>query len=103
MAQKKLTVKKQKKAVVFKFKSLAILALLVYAVVVLISQQVTIAEKKKENQKLKSQISSAQQTYDENSRLLSMSDKKEFMEKMAIERLGYAYPNEKRIFDALRN
>ena len=97
--------KKQKKSVVFKFKNLAILSLLVYAVVVLVSQQVAIAEKKKENQKIKAQIVTAQQTKDENSRLLSMFEKdpKKAMEQMAIERLGYADKNEKRIFDASKN
>ena len=97
--------KKQKKSVVFKFKNLAILSLLVYAVVVLVSQQVAIAEKKKENQKIRSQIVSAQQTQDETSRLLSMFEKdpKKAMEQMAIERLGYADKNETRIFDASKN
>lgn len=97
--------KKQKKSVVSKFKNLAILSLLVYAVVVLVSQQVAIAEKKKENQKIKAQIVAAQQTKDENSRLLSMFEKdpKKAMEQMAIERLGYADKNEKRIFDASKN
>jgi cell division protein FtsB len=76
---------------------------LTYAVIVLVSQQVTIAEKRKENQKARSKVIAAQQTNDELSRLLSMSDEKEFMEKIAIERLGYAYPNERRVFDASRN
>lgn len=105
MVERTTARKKQKKSVVFKFKNLAILSLLVYAVVVLVSQQVAIAEKKKENQKIKAQIVAAQQTQDENSRLLSMfqKDPKKAMEQMAIERLGYADKNEKRVFDASKN
>lgn len=76
---------------------------MVYAVVVLVSQQVTIADKKKENAKIQTQIASAQQSNDEYTRLLSMSDNKEFMEKIAIEKLGYAYPNETRVIDASGN
>ena len=74
-----------------------------YAVVVLVSQQVTIAEKRKDNAKIQSQIADAQQSNDEYTRLLSMSDNKDFMEKIAIERLGYAYPNETRVIDASGN
>ena len=32
-----------------------------------------------------------------------MSDEKEFMEKTAIEKLGYGYDNETRIYDASKN
>ena len=103
MARRKKLSTKQKKPAVFKLRNIAIVCLLTYSVVVLISQQVTIAEKKKEIDKVQSEVYSAQQINDEFSRLLSMSDEKEFMEKIAIERLGYAYPNERRIFDASRN
>ncbi len=105
MAERPTVRKKRKKSAVFKFKNLAILSLLVYAVVVLVSQQVTIAEKKKENQKIKSQIVAVQQTKDENSRLLSMFEKdpKKAMEQIAIERLGLGYANETRIYDASKN
>ncbi len=105
MAERKSVREKRKKSAVFKFKNLAILSLLVYAVVVLVSQQVTIAEKKKEKQKIKSQIVAVQQTNDEYSRLRSMLEKdpKSFMEKYAIENLGYADPKEIRIYDASKN
>lgn len=105
MAEKATVRKKRKKSAVSKFKNLAILSLLVYAVVILVSQQVAIAEKKKDNQKIKSQIVVAQQTQDENSRFLSMlkKDPKKAMEQIAIEKLGYADPKETRIFDASKN
>lgn len=105
MAGKTTARKKRKKSAVFKFKNLAILSLLVYSIVVFVSQQVTIAEKKRELQKMKSQVVTAQQIWDENSRLCSMFEKdpKSFKEKYAIEKLGYADPKETRIFDASKN
>lgn len=103
MATKKGLSTKQKKPAIFKLKNIAIVCLLTYAVIVLVSQQVTIAEKKKENQKVNSEVIAAQQTNDELSSLLSMSDEKEFMEKIAIEKLGYGYDNETRIYDASKN
>ncbi len=77
----------------------AVFCLCGYCVVTLISQQLTIYEKKKEINEINTQIIIEKQNVDDFNRLLSLTDEKSFMEKIAIERLGYAYPNEKRYFD----
>ena len=102
MVEKNTKKRKAKKALSLKLKNLAILFFLTYAIVVLISQQNSISEKKKQNQAIKQQLEMAQQENDEFYRLLSMSDNDEFMERIAIEKLGYAYPNEIRVFDTSR-
>ena len=85
------------------FKSIAILCLLGYAVFVLVCQQVAISEKKKELDSLQTKVQSVSQQNEENGRLLSITDEKEYIEKIAIERMGYAYPNEIRYYDTSRN
>lgn len=95
--QKSETVKKSKsrflKPVVF---VIAVFFCL-YAVVDIISQQAQIAQLKKETDTISQKITVAKQQKDEYSRLLN-SDEKEYMEKIAVEKLGYAYPNERRFY-----
>lgn len=78
--------------------TLAIVCLIVYSVISVISQQVQIAEIKKESEELSSKITAAKQQNDEYVRLLSADDEAAYMERIAIERLGYAYPNERRFY-----
>lgn len=98
-----MALKKQKKTLLTLFKNLAVLFLMVYAVIVLVSQQVELSSNKKNLAEIKSKISVAQQSNDEYLRLLSLTDEKEYMERIAIEKMGYAYPNERRFFDTSRN
>jgi len=95
--------KKRKKGFLGHLKGLAILCLLGYVLVTFITQQVKLAESNNEISDLKTKISVATQTNDEYNRLLTMSDEKEYMEHIAIEKLGYAYPNETRYFDTSGN
>lgn len=94
--------KKQKKTLLALLKSLAILCLLGYAVVVFISQQVKINDNRNKIEALKAKASATQQANDEYLRLLSLTDEKEYMERIAIEKLGYANPNERRFYDTSR-
>ena len=64
--------------------TIAVFCLIIYSVFNIISQQAQIAQLKQQN--------------DEYIRLLSADDESEYMERIAIERLGYAYPNERRFY-----
>jgi cell division protein FtsL len=76
----------------------AAFALVVYSVVVIISQGVQIQELRDEKKEINEQISEAKQLNDEYTRMLSSEDESEYMERIAVENLGYAYPNERRFY-----
>ncbi|MCD8095121.1 MAG: septum formation initiator family protein [Ruminococcus sp.] len=92
---------KRKKEGGITFKPLAwftALCLVVYAAVTIVSQQVQIAQLKQEKDDINEQISQAKQLNDEYSRQLSSEDESEYMERIVVEDLGYAYPNERRFY-----
>lgn len=91
---------KNKKSLSSRIATIAVLVLLVYALYLVISQQAEINEQQKELANIKSQITIAKQENDEYTRLLSGKDESEYMKKIAIERYGYAYPNERRFYVA---
>ncbi len=103
MKAKKLRLKKEKKSFVSRLKNVAVLCLMCYALFVLVSQQVTISQKKDDIQKIKAKVEVAQQENDENTHLMSISDTDEYMKRVAIEKLGYAYPGEIRVYDTSKN
>lgn len=76
----------------------AFVLLIIYALVSLVSQQSQIAEQKEKIAEVKTQIAELQQENDEYTRLLSNEDESEYIRRIAIERLGYAYPNERRFY-----
>lgn len=69
----------------------------IYAVGDIISQQAQIVQLQKETNQISQKITEAKQQNDEYSRLLS-SDEAEYIERIAIEKFGYAYPNERRFY-----
>lgn len=75
-----------------------IVFLVIYAGISIITQQAEISEKEKELQSIRDEITEAQQINDEYERILSNDDEKEYMERVAIERMGYGYANEKRYY-----
>lgn len=91
---------KKKKSLASRFATIAILVLLIYGLYLVISQQAELNEQQKELANIKSQITVAKQENDEYTRLLSGEDENEYMRKIAIERYGYAYPNERRFYVA---
>lgn len=95
-----LSNQKKKKSLASKIATIAILVFLVYALYTVISQQAELNEQQKELTNIKSQITVAKQENDEYTRLLSGKDESEYMKKIAIERYGYAYPNERRFYVA---
>lgn len=76
----------------------AVFCLIIYAIFNIISQQAQIAELKKQRENLSEQITAQEQRNDEYTRLLRSGDEAEYMERIAIEQLGYAYPGERRFY-----
>ena len=76
----------------------AVVCFVVYAVVSIIYQQVQITQLEKQSEALSTKITEEKQQNDEYVRLLSEGDEAAYMERIAIERLGYAYPNERRFY-----
>ena len=76
----------------------SVFGLILYSVFNIISQQAQIAQLKKQSEELSVQISEAKQENDEYVRILSSDDESEYMERIAVERLGYAYPDERRFY-----
>lgn len=95
-----LSDQKKKRSIASKIATVAILVFLVYSLYIVISQQAELSEQQKDLANIKSQITAAKQENDEYTRLLSGEDESEYMKKIAIERYGYAYPNERRFYVA---
>lgn len=68
----------------------------------IISQQAQIAGLRKETASISKKITQAEQKRDEYTSLLK-SDEKEYMQKAAVEKFGYAYPNERRFYVVNKN
>ncbi len=69
----------------------------------IISVQSSIAEKNSELQLLKNQISEYEAKNEDLARILNSGDTDRYMEKLAREDYGYAYPDEFRFYDTSRN
>lgn len=80
------------------FTTFAIACFLAYFAFSIISQQVKISQLQKQSEEISAKITAEKQQNDEYVRLLSEGDEAAYMERIAIERLGYAYPNERRFY-----
>ena len=80
----------------------AVTALFVYAFGVFVSTQSKITKQKNELQKIKEQIELVEQQNGEYARILNTEDEDEYMFRMAVEKLGYAYPNETRFYPRIK-
>ena len=99
MADRKKKHSKGKKSVLITIMGMfAVICLTGYALWTIISQQTEIAQLEKETEELSDKITVAKQQNDEYTRLLSENDEDAYMEQIAIGKLGYAYPDEKRFF-----
>ena len=94
---KPVKVKKSKARFFKPFMVIVFVCFIAYSAVVIISQQAQIAELKKQTEVISQKITEAKQQNDEYNQLIN-SDEDEYMEKMAINKLGYAYPNERRFY-----
>ncbi len=71
---------------------------LVYAVGLIIQTQADIAEQRMQIEKLEAEITETRQSNDEYQRILKTEDEREYMFTVAVEKLGYAYPRERRFY-----
>ncbi|MCI5945362.1 MAG: hypothetical protein MRZ39_00450 [Oscillospiraceae bacterium] len=83
--------------------SLAGAAVIVYSVCSFVATQADIAEKKKKLSQLEEKAAQLEAENDEYASILAEDDERAYMEKIAIEVLGFAYPNERRFYDTTRN
>lgn len=83
--------------------SLAGAAVVVYCICSFISTQADIAEKKQELAELKTKAAELEAKNDEYASILAEEDERAYMERIASDVLGYAYPNERRFYDTTRN
>ena len=67
------------------------------------STQIEIAEKKQQLAELQERKKELEIQYNEYAGILSEDDERVYMERIAIDVLGYAYPNERRFYDTTRN
>lgn len=72
--------------------------ILVYTVGLIIQTQADIAEQRTQIDKLQAEIVETQQANDEYQRILNTTDEREYMFTVAVEKLGYAYPRERRFY-----
>ena len=63
----------------------------------------TTPEKKKKLSQLEEKAAQLEAENDEYASILAEDDERAYMEKIAIEVLGFAYPNERRFYDTTRN
>ena len=99
MANKKNKHNKGKRSILITIMGVfAIVCLTGYALWTIITQQTEIAQLEKETEELSEKITVAKQQNDEYTRLLSEDDEDAYMEQIAIGKLGYAYPDEKRFY-----
>lgn len=71
---------------------------LIYSVGYIIRTQADIAEQKMQIEKLNQEITETRQENDEYRRILNTTDEDEYMFTVAVEKLGYAYPRERRFY-----
>ncbi len=90
--------RKKKKSRFFKpFLVIIVIGFCIYAVADIISQQTEIEQLKQETAAISEKITESKQLNDEYTEMLK-ADEAEFMERVAVEQLGYAYPNERRFY-----
>lgn len=69
----------------------------------IISTQASLAEKREELRQLEQQTEEIKSQNEEYQRLFNDDDINSYKEKLAIENMNYAYPNEIRFYDTSRN
>lgn len=95
--------KVNKKARLSPFFKVAFLIFVVACVSSIISTQAVISQKKSEYQQIQNELEKVNAENAEYERLLDSDNEAELMENIAIDELGYAYPNEIRFYDISRD
>lgn len=104
-ALKKAYRKKQRKnSAVFSVVGIPVMIVLIGACVIsIISDKVELNEKQQELEVLKAQAEELEAENASYESILSEEDERTYMERIAMEKLGYAYPDERRFYDTTRN
>ncbi len=77
--------------------------LILYCIASIITTGADNAQKQLELDKLSAEISGLENENEELNAILNECDEKTYMENIAMELLGYAYPNERRFYNTSRN
>lgn len=91
-------VKRRRSHLMDLFKLCLFVLVLIYAVALIIQTQADIAEQRMQIEKLQAEITETRQQNDEYQRILKTTDEEEYMFTVAVEKLGYAYPRERRFY-----
>jgi cell division protein FtsB len=75
----------------------------VYCLCSFVATQADIAEKKQELAALQEKAAELEIENAEYASILAEDDERTYMERIAVDVLGYAYPNERRFYDTTRN
>jgi cell division protein FtsB len=98
---KKVRRKKQKNGVIIStLILLASLSIGIFSIGASISRQADIEMKQAELKKITDQCLELEKENSEYASILSETDERTYIERIAIEVLGYAYPNERRFYDS---
>ncbi|MDD3192388.1 MAG: septum formation initiator family protein [Oscillospiraceae bacterium] len=82
---------------------IAVCLFVVYIVYAIVAQQLELRERKMVLETIQEQCQEQSEANKEVERLLAMSDDKDYIERIAREKLGYAYPDEKVYIDSSKN
>lgn len=102
MAAKALR-KKKKKGMFSLLSKLIIIAVIIGCIVSIIVTQADISQMQKKLDSIVSRTKEVEADNAELQRTLDEDDINAYMEKLAIEKMNYAYPNERRYYDTSRN
>ena len=101
--KKLLKPRKNKHPLLKLFGTISGFAFVLYCISSIVLTQAEIAEKKQELAVLAEKAERLEAENDEYQSILSEEDERAFMERYAIDVLGYAYPNERRFYDTTGN
>lgn len=82
---------------------LAAVSVIIGCGVLIVTTEKDCAEKEKELSKIQAEIDSYNEENTELQRVLESDDISSYMEKVAVEERGYAYPDERRFYDTSRD
>jgi len=95
--------KKKKKGMFSLLSKLIIIAVIIGCIVSIIVTQADISQMQKKLDSIVSRTEEVEADNAELQRTLDEDDINAYMEKLAIEKMNYAYPNERRYYDTSRN
>ncbi len=104
VASRKQSEKEKRRAIIeWIITNVVVVVFFVVCLISIISTEATLAQKREELAAIEAATIAAENEYKELERILGDDDVQAYMEKMAIEELNYAYPNERRFYDTSRD